>query len=58
MVIKKYENSQLLAAEDGDFTFLDTDFQQSYGNYRAELSRQAIYSKFNSSIEMHDNGKH
>lgn len=52
MVITKYENSQLVTVEVGDFTFIrvDTDCQQSIGNYTPELSRQAIYSKFNSPI--------
>jgi len=50
MVNKKCENSQLVAAEVGDSTFIDTDCQQSNGNYTPELSRQAIYSKFNSTI--------
>ena len=40
MVITKYENSQLVAVEVGDFTFIDTDCQQSNGNYTPELSRQ------------------
>jgi hypothetical protein len=41
MVIKKYENSQVVVAEVGDFTFIDTDCQLSNGNYTPELSRQA-----------------
>jgi hypothetical protein len=44
-VITKYENSQLVVTEVGDFTFIDTDCQQSNGNYTPELSKQAIYSK-------------
>jgi len=47
MVITKYENSQLVAVEVGAFTFIDRDCQQSKGNNTPELSRQAIYSKFN-----------
>jgi hypothetical protein len=54
----KYENSQLVPAEVENFTFIDTDCQQSNGNYTPQLSRQAIYSKFNSTIQMHDSGKH
>jgi len=50
MVITKYENSQLVAVEAGDFTFIDRDCQESNRNYTPELSRQAIYSKFNSTI--------
>jgi hypothetical protein len=50
MVETKYENPQLVAAEVGDFTFVDTDCQLPNGNCTPELSRQAIYSKINSAI--------
>jgi hypothetical protein len=50
IIITKYENSQLVGAEMEDFIFIDKDYQQSNGNYTPELSRQAICSKFNSTI--------
>jgi hypothetical protein len=43
MVKTKDENSQLVSAEMGDFTFIDTDCQLSNGNYTPELSRQVHY---------------
>jgi len=47
IVITKYENSQLVAAEVGDLTFIDTDWQQSNGNYTPELSQQIEFNSLN-----------